>query len=413
MGTYWPGEAAVRDVVHTIRRLPGWLRVLMIGQFVSAAGALAWLYMTLYLVVDRGVSAPRAGLITAAYGVGVIAGNLGGGWVGDRFGLRRTMLIAVGGWVVCCAAVPFTPVAALPLLIAAAGAIGGINRPVGSALVATAIPAELRRVGIALSRSVSNAGIIVGPPLGALFAAYDFDLLFVFDAVTSAVLWLVIFTRVPRPAASAVARSQGGLISALRARPGILGLLGAIVVIDTVYRLQYFVLPLWLRDHGQPTAAYGLLVSLNCVIIVLAEAALAVRLRGHSALAVIGVGFLLVGAGYLLLGTGLGLIAVVAMMIVVTAGEMLYKPTATAYAADAAPAGMAGRYQSLYGAASIAGMTLSPALGTALYATSPVLVWPVGALIAALVGAGTLAVARPAPLVRQRQITDTHAKTAP
>ncbi|NUR46754.1 MAG: MFS transporter [Hamadaea sp.] len=395
----------MRDVVHTLRRLPGWLRVLMIGQFVSAAGSLAWLYMTLYLVVDRGMSVPTAGLVTAAYGVGVIAGNLGGGWIGDRFGLRRTMLIAVGGWVVCCALVPITPVAALPVLIAVAGAIGGINRPVGSALVATAIPAELRRVGIALSRSVSNAGTIVGPPLGALFAAYDFGLLFVFDAVTSAILWVVIFSRVPRPAvATGAFRPRGGLIEALRARPAILALLAAIVAIDSVYRLQYTVLPLWLRDHGQPTAAYGLLISLNCVLIVLAEAALAVRLHGHSAVAVIGVGFLLVGAGYLLLGTGLGLIAAVAMMIVVTAGEMLYKPTATAYAADAAPDGMAGRYQSLYGAASIAGMTLSPALGTALYAHSPALVWPVGGLLALAVGAGTLAVGRPRPIPGPRPV---------
>jgi MFS family permease len=393
----------VSEVIRAIRSLPGWLRVMMIGQFVSSAGSLAWLFMTLYLVEDRGLSAATAGLVTAAYGVGVIAGNLTGGWIGDRFGLRRTMLGAIGGWVICCALVPIAPVPALPALIAVAGAIGGINRPVGSALVATAIPGELRRVGIAMSRSVSNAGTIVGPPLGALFAAYDFDLLFVFDAVTSAVLWLVIFTRVPRTTAAAItASARGGLLAALRARPGVLGLLTAIVLVDTVYRLQYSVLPLWLRDQGLPTAAYGLMISLNCVIIVLAEAALAVRLRGHSALAVIGVGFALVGAGYLLLGTGFGLLAAIAMMVVVTAGEMLYKPTATAHVADAAPDGMAGRYQSLYGAASIFGMMLSPALGTALYERSPELVWPVGGLLALLVAAGTLAVARPRPLPSPR-----------
>ena len=397
------------DVIRAIRSLPGWLRAMMIGQFVSSAGSLAWLFMTLYLVEDRGLSAATAGLVTAAYGAGVIIGNLTGGWVGDRFGLRRTLLLAIGGWALCCAAVPVAPVAVLPALIAVAGAIGGMNRPVGSALVATAIPGELRRVGIAMSRSVSNAGTIVGPPLGALFAAYDFDLLFVFDAVTSAVLWLVIFTRVPRTSAATVsAGARGGLLASLRARPGVLGLLAAIVLIDTVYRLQYSVLPLWLRDQGQPIAAYGLMISLNCVIIVLAEAALAVRLRGHSALAVIGVGFALVGVGYLLLGTGFGLLAAIAMMVVVTAGEMLYKPTATAHVADAAPDGMAGRYQSLYGAASIFGMMLSPALGTALYERSPGLVWLVGGLLALLVAAGTLAAVRPRPLPwpRPRPVPD-------
>lgn len=389
----------MRDVVHAVRSLPGWLRALMIGQFVSAAGALAWIYMTVYLVDDRGLSPARAGLITAAYGVGIIAGNLTGGWFGDRFGLRRAMLTAIGGWIVCCALVPVTPVALLPMVVGVAGAIGGANRPIGGALVATAIPGDLRRVGIAMSRSVSNAGTIVGPPLGALFAAYNFDLLFVFDAATSLILWAVVWARVPRPHVSAHRDTpRGSVVAALRARPGILGVLAAIVVIDTVYRLQYSVLPLWMRDEGLPTVAYGLMISLNCVIIVAFEAALAVRLRKHAALAVIGAGFALVGVGYLLLGTGLGLVAAIAMMVVVTAGEMLYKPTATAYAADAAPAGMDGRFQSLYGAASIFGMMLSPALGTALYAAAPALVWPIGGLLALAVAVVTLLVVHPRPL---------------
>jgi MFS family permease len=366
----------------------------MAGQFISAAGTLAWLYMTLYLVEDRGLPPSRAGLITACYGVGTIAGNLSGGWFGDRFGLRRTLLFAIGGWLLCCLAVPVAPTAMLPALVSVSGAVGGAGRPVMSALVAMAIPGDLRRAGIALSRSINNAGMIIGPPLGALFAAYDFDLLFVFDALTSAALWFVIRARVPRLAGIAPAAAGGGLLRSLRARPGVLGLLGAIVAIDTVYRLQYSVLPLWLRDHGEPAVAYGAMISLSCVIIALAEAAVAVRLRAHAALRVIGAGFALVGVGYLLLGTGLGLVAAVAMMVVVTAGEMLYKPTATAHVADAAPDGMAGRYQSLYGAASIGGMMLSPALGTALYERVPALVWPVGGTLALLVAAGTLATGR-------------------
>jgi dipeptide/tripeptide permease len=50
---------------------------------------------------------------------------------------------------------------------------------------------------------------------------------------------------------------------------------------------------------------------------------------------------------------------------VITGGEMLYKPTATAHVADAAPDGMVGRFSSLYAAASISGMFLAPALGGA------------------------------------------------
>jgi len=63
---------------------------------------------------------------------------------------------------------------------------------------------------------------------------------------------------------------------------------------------------------------------------------------------------------------------------VITAGEMLYKPTATAHASDRAPEGMHGRYQSLYGAASIGGTVLAPPLAGALFELSPRLMWVCG-----------------------------------
>ena len=69
-------------------------------------------------------------------------------------------------------------------------------------------------------------------------------------------------------------------------------------------------------------------------------------------------------------------------VLVISVGEMLYKPTATAHAADLAPAGMEGRYQSLYASASIGGMLLSPLLGTAVYGALPWAVWPSAGLVA-------------------------------
>lgn len=62
-------------------------------------------------------------------------------------------------------------------------------------------------------------------------------------------------------------------------------------------------------------------------------------------------------------------------------------------AADLAPEGMIGRYQSLYAAASIGGMLLSPLLGIALYDAAPRLIWP----IAGLVALGAAAALRQAP----------------
>ena len=128
-----------------IAELPGWLKAVMLGQLVNSAGALAWIYLTLYLVEDRGMSAQQAGFAAGAYGVGLLGGNLCGGWFGDRFGLRSAAVVSQLAWVVTCLAMPIVPTPGLAWLAALAGLCGGASRPNLSALVATALPAERRR----------------------------------------------------------------------------------------------------------------------------------------------------------------------------------------------------------------------------------------------------------------------------
>ena len=123
-------------------------------------------------------------------------------------------------------------------------------------------------------------------------------------------------------------------------------------------------------------------------MIVLLEPRVARRLASRSALPVISAGYALVGAGWLLLGAIPSVVTAFLAVLVISVGEMLYKPTATAHAAHLAPAGMQGRYQSLYASASIGGMLLSPQLGTTLYQAAPHLVWPCAAILVAAAAVG-------------------------
>ena len=374
--------------------LPAWLRVLMIGQVVNSAGGLAWIYLALYLVGDRGMTPGAAGVVAACYGVGLIAGNFAGGWFGDRFGLRRGLLVSQLSWIVACLSVPLAPTSTLAILVGAAGVCSGASRPLSFALVTAALPSDRRREGMALSRTASNLGFTIGPPLGALLAAYDFNLIFVLDAASSAVLAAIIWRAVPRDAARPdtgpaaptvpVGPASGTVWARLRGDPSVLAILGTVLVVDTVYRQILTPLPLMLRSMGQPAVAYGLLMAANAALIVAFEAPIAVRLRNRAALPVIAVGYALVGAGYLVIGAAPGLASAAVAIAVLSAGEMLYKPTAPAYVADAAPAGMLGRYQSLYGAASIGGMMLAPALGGFGYQYAGNLIWPICAVVGGL-----------------------------
>ena len=79
------------------------------------------------------------------------------------------------------------------------------------------------------------------------------------------------------------------------------------------------------------------------------------------------VGFVIFGLTWM----GVTAAAVVAM-VVLTAGEILYKTTATAHVLDAAPAHLVGQYQGLYTGAATSGTMLSAPLGGMVYAARPV-----------------------------------------
>jgi len=137
---------------------------------------------------------------------------------------------------------------------------------------------------------------------------------------------------------------------------------------------------------------------------VLFEPWLAHRLRARAPERLIVAGFALVGVGWLVVAPSPGVAAVLAAVAVVTAGEMLYKPTATAHAADRAPEAMHGRYQSLYGAASIGGTVLAPPLAGALFGVDERVMWLAGGLLALAAATALLVIG---PLLRTRTAAGT------
>ncbi|UQX00595.1 MFS transporter [Streptomyces sp. RerS4] len=382
--------------------IPRVVWLLAAGVFVNAVVSFTFVFVFLYLTGPRGLGAAQAGVVTGIGGIGLVAGNFTGGWYGDRFGHRRVLLAAsaLGGLTLTSFPLLPTPLlyAALPLAQYASGVVRAAN----SALVAVTVPEGARRQAFAVVRCVSNGGFTLGPPLGALVAAgLSYDWLFVADGVGT--LFFAFWTARVVPARGAARRAAGGdeepgggggLLAALRARPAVPVLLAAILVVDVVYRQQYSVFPVFLADHGLDVRAFGLVIALNGAVILLLELPAAVALRARPPLAVIGSGLVLVGAGYAALIAGAGVATAVAMMVLLSLGEILYKTTATAYVADQAPEHAVGRFQSLYAGVSVSGVVLGPPLGGALYAAAPGLLWPLCALLAAGAGGVVLALSR-------------------
>lgn len=379
-----------------VRELPRVVWVLAASRFVGSATAFVFLFLTLYLTGPRELAATTAGVIAGAIGVAMLVGNFTGGRWGDRFGHRRVLLIASSVGAVVLMAVPWLPVwpMALALPVAAyLSATGGVST---GALTALAVPRGNRRTAVAINRAASNAGFVIGPLLGALVSTWSYDALFVLDGLAVLGIRVALSRMLPReePVEALDEGPRPGLWRTVRADRALLVLLVGVVLVDLVYRQLYSTLPLHLRDSGAPVGLYAAVIAVGSGLILLLEIPAMQWLRRRSAYPVIAAGYALVGVGTAMFGLPVTTASVVVAMVVLTAGEILYKTTATAHVLDAAPDHLVGQYQGLYTGAATSGTMLSAPIGTLIYDTAPDLLWPVMGATAVVAAGCVLASAR-------------------
>ncbi|GLZ77409.1 MFS transporter [Actinorhabdospora filicis] len=357
-----------------MRRLSPVIWILAANRFVSACAGFMMLFLFLYLTGPRGLSLTAAGVITGVIGAGSITGSFTGGWFSDRFGHRRVMLTAglFGGLGVLL--VPWLPIPVLACVLpltAYAGSVGGVAQ---SALVAVAGGSGDRRTAIAVSRAASNAGFVLGPLIGAALSAWSYDAMFVIEGVTVLLVRQIVARMLPREAPPAGPREKIRLWPALRADKGLLTLLPAILVVDLVYRQLYSTLPVYLGDSGHGVGLYAALIAVGSGMILVLEIPVALWLKRLPATAIIGSGYALVAVGFAMFGLGTHAVLMVVAMLVLTAGEILYKTTASAHLADLAPPGLVARYQGLYSGLATSGVVFAAPVGALVYGSG--LLWP-------------------------------------
>ncbi|MEV6524780.1 MFS transporter [Longispora sp. NPDC051575] len=390
-----------------MRDIPRLVWVLAGGRFVNAIGSFVFVYLFLYLTGPRHLTLGQAAVVTAASGLGVLAGNFTGGWFGDRFGHRRTLVVTSAVVGLGMIAVPWLPSGALAVHLALVGYANATLIVSQGALVALAVPEGDRRRSVAVSRAAFNAGCVLGPPLGAVLASHSYTWMFVVDGLVTLAVRSVTVRMLPREPAVVRHAGESGSVVRGAGDPGrrspaggppfwrtlladrrLLALLPAIVAVDLVYRQLYSTLPVYLRDHGHPVGLYAALIALGSGLILVCEIPVTLALRDRPPLGIIGTGYLLVGVGFAFFGLGPAAWTIVVGMMVLTAGEILYKTTANAHVVDAAAPELVGRYQGLYVGLATSGTLLSAPLGAAVYARAPGVLW--GGCAALAAGAAVL-----------------------
>jgi MFS family permease len=129
------------------------------------------------------------------------------------------------------------------------------------------------------------------------------------------------------------------------------------------------VLPLTVtQSAGYPAVVFGLLASVNGVLIAFFEISITERLKPFRRLRLAALGSFLVALGFGMVGLVMHWAWFLLAVVVFTAGEILSSPQAMSFIADWAPPEARGRYLSFYQAMWSVAFAVNPAIALPLHA---------------------------------------------
>lgn len=398
-----------------LKGLPRGVWVLFFATLVNRAGTMALPFLVLYLT-RLGYPASQAGLMLTVYGVGALLVAPLAGRLSDRFGSLVVMKASLASSGLVLFAFPVANGAWIPV----AGALLAVTtesfRPANLSSISELVAPERRKAAFALHRLAVNVGMSIGPALGGLLATVSFSALFRVDGATSvlaALLLAVFFRRTGRQtdaagANAATAEHEGaatnGRESFLRrqfgafADPRLAYFLIAMLPLLLILFQNESVMALFLvRDLGMTEAGYGLMFTINTVLIILLEVPLNSATAHWSHRRALTLGTLLFAVGFGSYGLATSAWGVAACVVVWTFGEMIMLPASSAYVADIAPAAKRGAYMGLYTMSFSLAFATGPWIGTSVYERHGSRVVWAGAFVLGLLSAVLLARVRAAP----------------
>ena len=363
------------SVLAQLRLLPRAAWILFLGTFVNRFGSFVMPFLAIYLTRD-GFSATQA-VAVSAYGAGHIFASMIGGYLADRIGRRYTITLSMFGSAVMMLAL--SQARAYPVILVCTffvSLVGELYRPAATALLGDLVAPEQRVIAFGMYRFAVNLGFALGPATAGLLANRSFFFLFAGDAATSLVYGIVAFTALPHGirSGSSSEKTTGALRIAFADRAFMLFLAASLCVTCVEFQLHSTV-PLYITHLGYTPATYGLLMSINGVMIVTLELILISWTQGLPRRALIALGYALTAIGIGLTGFVTKVPALAATVVVWTAGEMVFAPVTGAFVTDLAPEKYRGRYMGLWHSTWSAGMLLGPTIGTLVYAHNPLALW--------------------------------------
>ncbi|MFI5731859.1 MFS transporter [Kribbella sp. NPDC051587] len=383
--------SAVTTLIAPWRGLPTTVWVLVAARAVNRIGAFSLSFLAIVLTVEFGASLSRTGLVVALFGLATIPSRLLGGFLADRIGRRRTIVLGLTGcavaqlWIAASPSLTSATVAAVVL-----GLAFEIYEPPSQATIADATEPADRPAAYGLyGAAMAVAGVLAGL-LAATVSHWDLRWLFVADAISC--LTCAALVTLALPADVRRDRAQVGRVAVWRDRKLLLLLVSG-TVFATIYMELLVGVPLTLLEQHLSASGTGIILAVSAATLIAAQRLLRVELDDFRALSI---GYLLLAGGLVVCAFATSLPIFLLASMFWSVGETFLLTRYLTQAAGLAPDGGRARYLAVFGLSWGVATTVAPLIVTHLLATlGPEGLWLINA--AAAVG---LAAAQ--PLLRTR-----------
>lgn len=367
-------------------------------QFFTAIGFSVCIpFLCIYLHQDRGFSMTFVGMIILAGGLCAAVSQAIGGALSDRFGRRPILLISALVSIFLYSGLSVligisAPVWAIAITYIAGRSMLTITRPVISAMVADFTSKDRLTEAYGILRIGLNIGWAAGPAIGGYLATFlPYWWLFGIAALTCGITFLIILFFI-HESSHGIRRGVGfrSMLPTAVDRT-FLAFVGLSLLLFIIMGQMTSTLSIFAVDMvGFSTAQYGLLLTLNGLIIVFFQYPITLALRQLARFRALMLASLLYGFGYLSLGWITQFGWALGAMAIITLGEIIHVPVTLSVIGELSPQDQRGRYMGLYGLSETTGIAIGPLLGGVLIDTFPLnpkLIWaPIAsiALIAAI-----------------------------
>ena len=358
-----------------LKNLPRNLWMLFITTLINRVGTMVLPFLALYLTQKVGVSIIKAGLVLTFYGIGALLTSPFLGKISDKFGALRIMKLSL---IISSLFLFVFPLVSgfIHILIFTFfwSVINEAFRPALLSLVSEVVPPAQRRSAYAVIRLAANLGMSIGPVIGGLLVLINFNLIFIADGVTTILAGIFLIFSPWQYGAIKQEKNENDTsvpeiekIENIFLDKRLIYFLIALLPVPLIYFQVNASMPVYLvRDLHFSETIYGIVFTINTVLIILVEVPLTNMLNSWSYRKLLSIGSLLCGIGFGAMAFIKDIYGLVITIVIWTFGEMIIFPASSAYMSEISPENRKGEYMGAYQTTFNLAFAFGPWFGTSV-----------------------------------------------